>query len=133
MLTYTMVASRHISYYWYKVVAPMAIIIFLSWAVFYIDPIQVGAQIGVSATSILTLIAFLLRLENILPPISYLTTMDYFVFAALLIVFLAYTEAVISTSLALKGRQETAAKLDFWSRFIYPVFFLLIIFYFWVI
>lgn len=132
-ITFSMNATRHISFYWYKVVAPMTIIVLLSWAVFFIDPSQVGAQVGVSATSILTLIAFLLRLENLIPPISYLTVLDYFIFITLFLVFLAYLEALVSTSFALGGKKEIALKMDFWSRFIFPAVFLLIIVLFWIL
>lgn len=130
--TFSVEAERHISFYWYKVVAPMAIIVLLSWAVFFIDPSQVGAQVGVSATSILTLIAFLLRLENLIPPISYLTQLDYFIFITLFLVFLAYLEALISTSFALNGKKELALKMDLWSRFLFPAIFILIIILFWI-
>ena len=129
---YEFVAHRHLNYYWWKVVAPLALIMALSWAVFWIDPSQVGAQIGVSGTSILTLIAFLLRLESFLPPVSYLTQMDSFIFLSLALVFLAYVEALISTSFALQGEKEFAMRLDRWSRVIQPVAFLLIVVYFWV-
>ena len=74
-----------------------------------------------------------MRLENILPPISYLTTMDYFVFSALLLVFLAYTEAVISTSFALNDKKDFALKLDTWSRYLFPLFFFIIVIVYWII
>ncbi|MCF6171196.1 MAG: hypothetical protein L3J66_09490 [Bacteroidales bacterium] len=131
-LDYQLRASRHIQYYWWKVLAPLMVILFLSWAVFWIDPAQVGAQIGVAGTSILTLIAFLFRLENLLPPVSYLTNMDHFIFAALVLVFVAYLEALVSTTFALKGKKEFALKLDFLFRIAYPVVFLLILYIFWV-
>ncbi len=125
-------AYRYIQYYWWKVLAPLMVILFLSWAVFWIDPSQVGAQIGVSGTSILTLIAFLLRLENFLPPVSYLTRMDHFVFTSLILVFFAYVEALVSTTFALKGKKEFALKLDLIFRIAYPILFLIIIIVFWV-
>ena len=130
-LDYQLRASRHIQYYWWKVLAPLMVILFLSWAVFWIDPSQVGAQIGVSGTSILTLIAFLFRLEDLLPPVSYLTNMDHFIFATLVLVFFAYVEALVSTSFALKGNKEFALKLDLVFRIGYPVVFLVILFMFW--
>ena len=131
-LDYEFKAYRHIQYYWWKVLAPLMVILFLSWAVFWIDPSQVGAQIGVAGTSILTLIAFLFRLENILPPVSYLTNMDHFVFASLVLVFFAYLEALISTTFALKGKKEFALKLDLVFRIGYPFIFLVILFVFWI-
>jgi len=129
----SMQGRREISYYWYKVLAPLCVIVLLSWAVFYIDPSQVGPQVGVSATSILTLIAFLLRLENIIPPISYLTRLDYFVFITLFLVFMAYLEAMISTSFALGGKKDLALKMDRLSRFIFPGLFITALILFWVI
>lgn len=130
-LDFNLKAYRYIQYYWWKVLAPLMVILFLSWAVFWIDPSQVGAQIGVSGTSILTLIAFLLRLENFLPPVSYLTRMDHFVFTSLILVFFAYVEALVSTTFALKGKKEFALKLDLTFRIAYPILFLVIVIIFW--
>lgn len=131
-LDYEFKAVRYIHFYLWKVLAPMLVILFLSWAVFWIDPSQVGAQIGVSGTSILSLIAFLYKLDNILPPVSYLTRMDHFIFVALVLVFLAYLEALVSTTFALKGKKEFALKLDFTFRVVYPFLFLIVLYIFWV-
>lgn len=129
---YEFKATRYVHFYLWKVLAPMLVILFLSWAVFWIDPSQVGAQIGVSGTSILSLIAFLYKLDNILPPVSYLTRMDNFIFTALILVFLAYLEALTSTTFALKGKKEFALKLDFTFRIVYPFLFLIVLYVFWV-
>lgn len=131
MLVYKFKAKRYIHFYFWKVLAPMLVILFLSWAVFWIDPAQVGAQIGVSGTSILSLIAFLYRLEKILPPVAYLTKMDTFIYTSLILVFGAYLEALTSTTFALKGKKEFALKLDFTFRIVYPILFLIVYFVFW--
>jgi len=132
MIEYNFKANRFIHFYWWKVLSPLLIILFLSWAVFWIDPSQVGAQIGVSGTSILTLIAFLYKLDNILPPVSYLTRMDHFIFTSLILVFIAYLEALISTTFALKGKQKLALSLDMFFRILYPILFVIIIYIYWV-
>lgn len=131
-LDYEFKATRYIHFYWWKVLAPLMVILFLSWAVFWIDPSQVGAQIGVAGTSILTLIAFLLRLDNFLPPVSYLTHMDHFIFTSLVLVFIAYIEALISITFAFKGKTELARKLDITFRIVYPIVFLIILVIFWI-
>jgi len=130
-MDYTFKASRYIQFYWWKVLAPLMVILFLSWAVFWIDPSQVGAQIGVSGTSILTLIAFLYKLDNVLPPVSYLTHMDHFIFTALVLVFVAYIEALVSITYAHKNKKKIALKLDYSFRIGYPVIFLFVIYFFW--
>ena len=131
-LDYEFKANRHIQYYWWKVLSPLMVILFLSWAVFWIDPSQVGAQVGVSGTSILTLIAFLYKLDNILPPVSYLTHLDNFVFTTLGLVFFAYIEALVSTTYALNGKKDFALKLDYIFRIAYPIIFIIILLVFWV-
>ena len=131
MLVYKFKAKRYIHFYFWKVLAPMLVILFLSWAVFWIDPSQVGAQIGVSGTSILSLIAFLYRLDKILPPVAYLTKMDSFIYTSLILVFGAYLEALTSTTFALKGKKEFALKLDFTFRIVYPFLFLIVYLVFW--
>jgi len=131
-IEYKFSSERFIQYYRWKILAPLMVILFLSWAVFWIDPSQVGAQIGVAGTSILTLIAFLLRLESFLPPVSYLTRLDHFVFTSLILVFVAYLEALVSTTFALKGNHKLALKLDFVFRILYPVLFLIIYLVFWI-
>jgi hypothetical protein len=131
-IDYEFMATRYINFYWWKVLAPLMVILFLSWAVFWIDPSQVGAQIGVSGTSILALIAFLYKLDNDLPPVSYLTHMDHFIFIILLLVFISYLEALISTSYALKGKVKFAHRIDMVFRIGYPIVSLIVFIIFWV-
>lgn len=127
-------ASRNISFYHWRVLAPLSVIIFLSWAVFWIDPTQIGPQIGVSATSILTLIAFLLSLERHIPPVPYLTHLDKFVLACLVMVFLAYVEALATVRMARSARDaELAMKIDRWARALFPVAYGIVVTVFWVI
>lgn len=132
MVTYIFTAKRHIFFYLWKVILPLVIIVFMSWAIFYIDPIHVGPQLGLAATSILTLIAFLFSLGRILPPIAYLTKIDYFVYSSLAMVFLAFSEAVLTMHLAGIGKIDKAKRIDKLSRFVFPLIYLLIIITFFI-
>ena len=51
----------------------------MSWAVFWINPRYLPAQVGVSTSAVLTLIAFQFSLGYLLPKVSYLTRADRFV------------------------------------------------------
>ena len=128
---YVFEAQRTRSYYVWKVVGPLVIIVLMSWAVFWVDPKHVGPQLGMSATSILTLVAFLLSLGSILPPISYLTRLDHFVYASLSLQFLAFAEALTSTHLAANDNHALALRLDGAARFLFPAGFLAINLWFW--
>jgi hypothetical protein len=127
-------ASRHFGYYFWRAIFPMMIIVFMSWSVFWISPNQMGAQIAVASTTILTLFAFKFSLSEYLPNISYLTRLDLFITAATIMSFLAFTEVILTSNLA--GKDETfdlAFKIDRWCRWVFPIAFALITAYcFWI-
>ena len=102
------------------------------WAVFFIDPTQVAPQLGVAATSILTLIAFFVTFGHNLPRISYLTQMDHFVYASLALVFLAFVEALTTCYLAVRGSPQASRRLDRIPRLLFPACFLGINIWFWI-
>jgi hypothetical protein len=126
------VAKRDVFFYIWKVIVPLLIIVMMSWAVFYIDPSQVSPQIGLGATSILTLIAFLFSLGKILPPIAYLTKIDFFVYSALALVFLAFAEAVTTIKITNEGNIKKARKIDRISRWLFPSVFIVILILFYL-
>jgi hypothetical protein len=125
-------AQRLKSYYAWKVIVPLTVIVLMSWAVFFIDPKNSGPQIAMGATSILTLIAFLFSLGSVLPPVSYLTRIDVFVYGSLVLVFLVFAEAILTSSLA--GSDETqplARSIDRVCRLVFPAAFVAIQALFW--
>jgi hypothetical protein len=129
---YEMKAQRFSFFYLWKVVVPIMIIIFMSWAVFWIDPSHFAPQIALGTTSILTNIAFILSLGYLLPRVSYMTKMDYLIYFSLSLVFLAFLEAIITTKLAATGKKELALQFDRYSRWIFPVLFAIVLFIFWI-
>ena len=61
-----------------------------------------------------------------LPPVSYMTRADQFLFGATLLVFLALGEAVATGGMAKNGQEAFAKKVDRQARWIYAVAFALI-------
>jgi len=120
-------AVRHGDYYIYKFVFPLCLIIMMSWSVFWIDPGNLGPQLSLAATSMLTLVAYQFTINDLLPRVGYLTAMDQYVLSSSLLVFLALLEALITGSLAGSGRVEVAKALDRISRWMFPVAYLLVI------
>jgi hypothetical protein len=130
---YKVQATRHPGYYFLRAILPLMIIIFVSWTVFWLDPSHLGTQIGLSATTIVMLFVFQLKLGDILPRISYLTRTDWFVLASQALVFLALVESITSGTLATAGKQAFAKRLDRLSRWAFPAAFAaLLVFAFWV-
>lgn len=132
-IDYQLIGTRRVGFYVWKVILPLMLFVFISWAVFWLDPSQLGTQVGLSATVMVICVIFILNLGTLLPKVPYLTRVDRFVFCSLILVFLAVVEAVTSGTLAAKGKEALAKKLDRWSRFIFPVsFFVVLIFAFFV-
>jgi len=132
-IDYEMIATRHAGFYVWKVIFPLMLFVCMSWAVFWLDPSQLGTQVGLSATVMVICVIFILNLGTVLPKVPYLTRVDRYVIGSLVLVFLALMEAVTSGILASQGKEALAKTLDRWSRLVFPgSFFLVFIFAFFV-
>ncbi|MGB5880340.1 MAG: hypothetical protein WBH85_09960, partial [Thermoanaerobaculia bacterium] len=127
-ILYRLTVNRNRGYFVIKVLIPLSLIICMSWAVFWINPRHLPAQIGVSTSAVLTLIAFQFSLGYLLPRVSYLTRADRFVMGSAVLVFLAFGEALLTSSLADRDQAELAHKIDARSRFIFPLAFIVVVF-----
>lgn len=119
-------AQRLTAYFIVKVILPLLLIVAMSWVVFWMDPREVGSKIGVSVTSMLTLIAYRFAVDTSLPNLPYLTRLDYFILSSTFLVFLSLTQVTISSILTKKGKLEKALVIDRWSRILFPVLFALV-------
>jgi len=115
---------REPGYYLWNFALPLALIVMMAWTVFWLDPeTSTGAQIGIATASTFTLIAFLIALRTRLPAVGYLTQLDKLSVYSTVLVFLALGEVVITSSLAQRGRQLLARRIDAYARWIYPLSF----------
>ncbi|MGB3802122.1 MAG: hypothetical protein WA952_20035 [Lewinella sp.] len=117
--------TRHPTYYFWKVLLPVTLIVFMSWGAFWISPEEISAQLTVSVTAILTLIALQFSVSQLVPPLSYLTYLDKFSAGANFFVFLAFLESVITSYQAEAGRRHLSRKIDRVARILFPVSFIL--------
>jgi len=105
----------------------MCLIVLMAWAVFWIDPSQIGPQIGLSTATIFTLIAYRFAIALQLPRVSYLTKLDYFILLLTIMVFLALGEAVAASKISYDGNKELARNIDKYSRVIYIIALVIIL------
>ncbi|MEE8044434.1 MAG: hypothetical protein V3T32_04835, partial [Thermodesulfobacteriota bacterium] len=66
-------------------------------------------------------------LGNLLPKISYLTHMDYFLFGSMFLVFAVLVEISIVARFMGVKKEAPAKVLDYWSRWAFGVLFILIV------
>ena len=120
---YEFEADRKVIYYVVKVFLPLLLIVLMSWAVFWIDPSLVSAQISVSITSMLTLIAYQFVLAGLLPKVSYITRMDVFLLGSTALIYAALVEVIITSHMATHDKLARACTMDAWARVVFPVLF----------
>ncbi len=112
--------DRKVTYYTIKIIIPLLLIVAMSWLVFWINPVESGSQISVAVTAMLTLIAYRFSIGELVPKVSYLTRLDYFILGSTLMVFLSLLLVIITSNLAKSGQTQLALGIDRWSRIIFP-------------
>ncbi len=117
------IAHRITSYYIWKVILPLCLIVAMSWCVFWINPAQFGPQIGLSATSMLTLIAFIFATTNMVPKLGYFTILDVFIVGSTILVFLALLQSLTTSYLVSIEHVKLATLGDRICRFVFPLVF----------
>lgn len=114
--------ARAARYYVLKVLLPLLLIVLMSWSVFWLDPAtSTGIQIGVSTTSMLTLIAYRFTIDTHVPRVPYLTRLDAFVLVSTVLVFLTLVVTIVTARLHLHGRDAAAKALDRACRYAFPL------------
>ncbi len=113
--------KRFVSFFALKVILPMMLIVAMSWLVFWIGPDLMASKISVGVTTMLTLIAYRLAIGGMVPRLSFLTGLDYFILGATVLIFLALMVVAFTAYLVENGKVEVARKLDRTSRWMAPI------------
>ena len=120
-MVFSLDVKRDTSYFMYKVILPLVLIVMMSWMVFWIDPSLVATQISVSVTAMLTIIAYRFALAGLVPRLAFLTSLDFFVLVSTLAVFLAMIEVLYTAHLATSEQLKKARLIDRHARWVVPL------------
>lgn len=118
--------KRRTNYYFWKIIFPLCLIVIMSWIPRWIEPTQIGTNIGIATTSFLTLVAYLFAVAHLLPRVSYFTRLDEFILLSTLMVFISLLQTAVTTTLIIKNTQ-LMARIDWWSRIVYPLVLLAVL------
>jgi len=113
--------ERDWSYYAWKLGLPLTLIVLMAYGVYYIPTTAVPQQIGLGTTAMLTTVAYMLTLGNMLPKISYLTRADRFFVGCAVLVFIGLAKAVAALALAQGPKAHYIQLADRWGRALYPL------------
>ena len=119
------IGKRDLTFFTWKLLIPLSLIVFMAYSVFWLDPTVLPAQLSLATSSVFTLIAYNFALSTMLPKSSYLTRADIFIVGCTLLVFGALYESVVTGVLArTETKKVLALKIDHVARFIFPCLFI---------
>ena len=116
--------KRRSSFYIWKVFLPLLLMVFLSWAVFWIEANDLSNQIQVAVTTILTVIAFAFAISATMPRLPYLTYIDAFFLECYIYVFIAVVELMtVHVTHRIEARRDLGLRIRKYSKWAIPASF----------
>ncbi len=110
-LELSMVIERKHSYYLYKVILPIVLILSVCWLVVWIDPKELEARLTVTIVCLLSLIAYNFVIDSELPKLEYLTVLDWIILTSYIYAVIPNILSVVSFRL-LKTNQPLGNNIE---------------------
>ncbi|MEA3275973.1 MAG: hypothetical protein U9Q81_11915 [Pseudomonadota bacterium] len=120
--TFHFEAERHVTYYMFRILLPMVVLIAVSWVIFFLK--DYGKRVDVAGANLLIFVAFNFTLSNDLPRLGYLTLMDTILISAFLVTALVLILSVYLRRMVTDGRVEFVNRIDRYVIMFYPLAYL---------
>jgi hypothetical protein len=115
--------SRRYTFYVWRVLLPMTMLVVASWLVFWFEPTNLQPQISTGLAILLSLVTFTYAIDFSLPKVAYLTFIDRYTLTSFAFVLVAiYAVSAIHVMLKVKG-EDPAMRFQVRARGIFPVAF----------
>jgi hypothetical protein len=115
--------ERHATFYFYRILVPLFLIVLVGWAIFLIH--DYDTQIAAASGNLLIFIAFNFTIADELPRLGYLTFMDSLLLTGFVVSVLIFGVTLYLKRLATNGREDQAQNGDKLMLIIYPSVYLL--------
>jgi Neurotransmitter-gated ion-channel ligand binding domain/Neurotransmitter-gated ion-channel transmembrane region len=103
---------------------PLALIVMLSWSVFWMERSSLGDRIGVSFVGILTAVAYQIVVGDLLPHVSYITVMHGFLNFSFLVMCASVVINLVVGACDKNGKHALGELIDRRCRWIFPLAYL---------
>ena len=119
--TIRLAASREPLFTLRLVAMPLALIVMLSWSVFWMERSSLGDRISVSFVGILTAVAYQIVVGDLLPHVSYVTVMHGFLNLSFFVMCATVVINLVVGACDRKGRSDLGDLIDHRCRWIFPM------------
>ncbi|KAM7427139.1 hypothetical protein ABFA07_021676 [Porites harrisoni] len=109
-LTVTFPFKRRMGYYIIQVYIPCVFLVMLSWIVFWMRPDDSASRLTVGITTILTIVFLLGYTNGMLPKVSYVKGMDWYLMVCFTIIFLSLLECIVVDRLWRASNEKTSSE-----------------------
>jgi len=116
--------ARRSTFYIWRVLVPMTLLVMTSWSVFWFEPVNLQPQISTGLAILLSLVTFTYAIDFSLPKVAYLTFIDRYTLTAFAFVLLTILTVAAIHVRARSVGAEGVAKIQARSRVAFPVGFL---------
>ncbi|XP_068672886.1 gamma-aminobutyric acid receptor subunit alpha-6-like [Montipora foliosa] len=106
-VTVTFSLQRHVGYYVIQLYLPCIFLVMLSWIVFWTNPENGGDRLTVGITCILTIVFLLGYANAMLPKVSYVKGVDWYLMTSFLFIFLSLLECIVVERLLTSKARES--------------------------
>jgi hypothetical protein len=111
--------ARKPGFYYWKVFLPLIVIVALSWSVFWMTDERFSARSRISATGVLTVVAYQFVFAENLPRVGYLTLLDQVMIGSFGLLAVTVLESLL-VDRANKDDPARAIQIDRTSRWLFP-------------
>ncbi|XP_068673667.1 gamma-aminobutyric acid receptor subunit alpha-6-like [Montipora foliosa] len=106
-LTVTFPFKRRMGYYVIQVYIPCIFLVMLSWIVFWMRPDDSASRLTVGITTILTIVFLLGYTNGMLPKVSYVKGVDWYLMTSFLFILISLLECIVVERLLTSKAQES--------------------------
>jgi hypothetical protein len=125
LFVYEIEVSRRWTYYVWRALLPMTLLVIASMLVFWFEPTNLQPQISTALGILLSLVTFSFAIDFALPKVAYLTYLDKYALTSFCFVLGAIIAiAVIHVVLSRRG-VDRALRLQWWLRRLFPAAYIL--------
>nr|WP_303652663.1 hypothetical protein [Paludisphaera mucosa] len=117
--------SRRYTFYVWRVLLPMSLLVVASWIVFWFEPTNLQPQVSTGLAILLSLVTFTYAIDFSLPKVAYLTFIDRYTLTSFLFVLaVIFSVSAIHVVIRRDG-VERALKLQKAARWVFPLAFVI--------